>query len=164
MKQASNPKSAVRRRAGLLAAGAALLLGTSAPLSAQQAVQAEAPQAVPQIQHAGPIAYVTGGVGSDNRDQTLALGRGMGLQLVFARSTGAYLADVDVEIARPDGEKVLDLPSAEPMLFAELPPGRYRVTASADGHTLEREVQVPAQGQHTEWFHWPDAGASGSGR
>ena len=112
----------------------------------------------PQVRRAGDVSYVTGGIGERGEARTTELGRDMNLQLVFARApTGSYVADASVSITDSSGNVVLELASSDPLLFATLPPGTYRVRATADGRSIERSVSVPEHGQHTEYFHWSDA-------
>ncbi|MCD6679039.1 MAG: hypothetical protein LT102_00040 [Burkholderiaceae bacterium] len=116
----------------------------------------------PMVRHQGDVAYVSGGIGDDGQARTKALGRDMNLQMVFAQRNGNYLAQVDVEVADKRGNTVLDVDSSGPLLYAQLPPGRYEVTATLpQGRTIERNVDVPAQGRHTERFLWSDSNAQG---
>ena len=107
----------------------------------------------PEVRKENGIDYLTGGVGIDGRAQLRPLVTDMNLQLVFAeKQTGAYLAEVEVLIADSRGEEVLKLSDSDPMVFAELEPGRYSVKARTAQGTLEREVRVPASGRRTELF------------
>ena len=109
----------------------------------------------PEVQQENGIDYVNGGVGIDGRAQLAPLGRDMDLQLVFAeKSSGALLADVDVAIADSSGKEVLKLEGADPMLYAQLPPGNYDVKATIDGKTVERKINVSASGQRMEVLQW----------
>ena len=107
-----------------------------------------------EVRHQNNVEFVTGGIGEKDQERTRQLGRDMNLQLVFARNDGAYLADVHVTIQGKGGEKMLEVNSADPMLFAELAPGRYEVTAAVDGRSIERDVTVPGRGQRVEYFRW----------
>lgn len=114
----------------------------------------------PTVRHQGDVAWVSGGIGDAGQAQTKALGRDMNLQMVFAQKDGNYLAKVDVTVADKRGNKVLDVDSSGPLLYAQLPPGQYEVTATLpQGKTIRRSVDVPAQGQHTERFLWSDSDA-----
>ena len=51
------------------------------------------------------------------------------LRLLFADSSGSYLADIAVTVADRAGNTLLEAISDGPYLWARLPPGSYRVTA-----------------------------------
>ncbi|MGH6610846.1 MAG: hypothetical protein ACRECQ_11385, partial [Burkholderiaceae bacterium] len=72
----------------------------------------------PMVQHQGDVAYVSGGVGDVGEAKTVALGRDMNLQMVFARPNGNYVAQVDVAVSDGRGNTVLDVDSSGPLLFA----------------------------------------------
>lgn len=106
------------------------------------------------VQRQNNVEFVTGGIGEQDQQRTRQLGRDMNLQLVFARNDGDYLADVHVTVRGKGGKTLLDVKSADPMLFAELAPGHYEVTAAVDGRSIQRGVTVPERGQRVEYFHW----------
>ena len=126
------------------------------PLLAACLLAFSQPMPGPDVHHAQGVAYVTGGIGERGQQRVQALGKGMGLELVFAEArTGHYVADVDVRIADRHGRQVLHVDGADPLLFADLQPGAYRVTATFDGRSMERTVSVPGHGQRRVVFHWP---------
>jgi hypothetical protein len=159
----------IRQRSlrSVLAIGACALAAGAATAQTNNAAETIVPETAradraalgPEIQREGDISYVTGGVSDAGKAETLALGRAMNLQLVFAQApSGQYVADIDVAVAERGGDTVLELQSADPLLLAKLPPGDYVVTAtSADGRSIRRSFEVPAQGRHTEYFHWRGA-------
>lgn len=111
------------------------------------------PPLPPQVQQRDGVTWVTGGTGEENRARTEELGRPMNTQLVFSQTRGEYLANVRVEVADSAGRQVLATDS-EAMLFLNLPPGRYRVAATANGERLDRTIDVPRSGRHVEQFRW----------
>lgn len=91
------------------------------------------------------VSYVSGGVGADERDALKAMAKDYNLRLLFAdKKTGSYQAGVKVAIADTKGRKVVDAVSDGPWFYAKLPPGRYRVTADADGKTVTRRATIGA--------------------
>ena len=129
------------------------------PLLAACALAFAQPARGPDIRHGHGIAYVTGGIGERGQERAQALGEDMNLELVFAEArSGHYVADVDVHIADRRGREVLSVDGADPLLFADLQPGTYRVSATFDGRELERTVTVPSHGRSRVVFHWPAAG------
>jgi hypothetical protein len=62
-----------------------------------------------------------------------------------------------VSIVERDGVTVLDLASADPLLYAQLEPGRYDIIAAVHGQAVRRAIDVPADGQRVMRFEWPDS-------
>lgn len=127
-----------------------------------------APAGLPPVHHQGGVSFVSGGVGSD---QAAALKDEMHkypLVLEFAgkaQQGNEYLADVPVHITDMKGATVLKTTSHGPFILASLPNGRYRITASHDGKSQERVVDVN-HSNHTRAFFLfptrPDGSTEGS--
>lgn len=132
--------------------------GTAPPTAVPEGARNDRGPLGPTLQRQGDVAYVSGGIGEVGQAQTQALGRDMNLQMVFAQRDGSYLAQVDVAVADGRGNTVLDVDASGPLLYAQLPPGRYQVTATAQGKPIRRSVEVPARGQHIERFLWSGEG------
>jgi hypothetical protein len=98
----------------------------------------------------GPeIAYASGGIGTDEREQMQAMVNDYSLKLAFAvEGSGAYLSGVSVTLSRGD-EPVFQVTDVGPWLLVKLPAGAYRVTAESAGKTAEASVTVPETG-HVE--------------
>ena len=122
----------------------------SIPIPAQVGIVDKA-----EIKNRNGVMCITGGIARTGQARTEAIGSGMNLELVFAKGkSGDDMADVDVAVADKAGHKVLNVQSSDPLLFAQLQPGSYKVTATAEGKSVERMVTVPAKGQRTERFVW----------
>lgn len=102
----------------------------------------------------GGVSYVSGGVGTASIDRINALAGGFNLKLVFAGASGAYLADVRVNIADSKGRTLLDVPSEGPWFLAELPRGDYRIIASFAGNAVRQSVSIGTQKLRTVQFRW----------
>jgi hypothetical protein len=121
-------------------ANAALALALTVSLS-PAAVQAAPAQ--PQQQQQNGINYISGGVGLDEQNAMHALRADYNLRLTFAtKQTGAYRSDVQLDIADTKGNTVLSVANSGPMVFAKLPAGVYRISASAEGKTFKRSVKI----------------------
>ena len=76
---------------------------------------------------------------------------GFNLQVVVAMSgSGEYRAEVPVTVENLNGDPVLNVVTDGPWLFANVPPGRYRVR-TGDGQ--ERAVDVGTIGRSVVYFH-----------
>jgi hypothetical protein len=75
------------------------------------------------------VAYITGGVGSDEAAALRSVTNQYSLRLSFVTQRGQFLSDVDVEIVGPSGDSLLKAHTLGPFLYVSLPPGRYQVAA-----------------------------------
>lgn len=102
-----------------------------------------------------PVAVRSGGVGDDEIAELNRAAPDYSTKLLaVASGSGAYLAGVDVVVRRlPGRDLVLEHTTDGPILLAQLPPGRYEVTASVDEvregarRTITRVIHVPASGR-----------------
>lgn len=93
------------------------------------------------------VKYVCGGIGTEEVAGLKDAASNYDLMMTFAASTGAFIADVDVEIADARGRPVLNVTCDGPIMLVDLPrDGRYRVRAEAEGRTLTRTAQVRERG------------------
>jgi hypothetical protein len=99
------------------------------------------------------IAYMTGGVGVDERADMARMAKDFNLKLIFAEPSKPYLANVRVEINDNSGTKLVDTSSDGPWFFARLPEGQYRVTVDHAGKKEEKTVNAGTSLQ-TLTFVW----------
>lgn len=111
---------------------------------------------ISQSQSDNGIAYMSGGVGLDEREAMHSLATNYNLRLVFAAKEGAYLSDVKVDIRDTAGRNILSAVSNGPWFFAKLPNGRYRIMVEAGGKNMTRSAVVGSQRQTALKFYWPD--------
>ncbi|WP_063619591.1 hypothetical protein [Paraburkholderia mimosarum] len=113
---------------------------------------------LPPAQHMGDIAYVSGGIGSDQSAAFKAAMPRYPLSLEFAQHSAdgnEYLADVPVKIADMHGNPLLSTRTRGPFMLVSIPDGRYIVTASHDGNTERRTVDIGKTTRAHETVVWP---------
>lgn len=103
---------------------------------------------------ANGVSYVSGGVGTASIARINTLAGGFNLKLVFAGASGAYLADVRVNIADARGRTLLDVSADGPWLLAELPRGDYRIVATFAGNAVRQRVSIGTKKLKTVHFRW----------
>jgi hypothetical protein len=116
--------------------------------------------ALPSLQehHDHGIAWVSGGIGSDESHALKAQAAHYPLSLVFsAGKNDEYLADIHVLVKDKAGRKLLDTVSSGPLMLVRLPAGDYAVSAVHGTRTLEENAKVAAHGDTQLSFHWPNA-------
>ncbi|MEW6341332.1 MAG: carboxypeptidase regulatory-like domain-containing protein [Paraburkholderia sp.] len=113
---------------------------------------------LPPNQHAGAITYLSGGVGSDQSAAIKEAMHNYPLTLEFVGMThdgNEYLADIPVRIADTHGNNVLKANANGPFMLLSLPQGHYTITATHDGKTEQRAVNIASATHAREMFTWP---------
>ena len=140
---------------------AALVAAQAVPLAV---AQTQVPQLNPNPQTQGGVTYVSGGI-ADDWQQSMESQRGQyNLHLLFAQlGTGAYFANVPVEITDSSGRTVLSAVSQGPFFYARLQPGSYRVTAAHAGQAITKTAFVGSgSGAPDLDYRWAGDGSLGN--
>ncbi|MEI6002863.1 carboxypeptidase regulatory-like domain-containing protein [Paraburkholderia bengalensis] len=117
----------------------------------------------PPVARSHGITYVTGGVGVDEAAAMRAMAARYSMRVRFSASDGEFVSDVAVRLLSSDGRLIFTAISDGPYLFAQLPPGRYRLLATLNGFERSRRVDVPRRGGITVSVTWPPARSSTGG-
>ena len=140
------------------ALGAALLVALAMPWTLAAAANLNAPidmQAVQlQPQEQNGVRFLQGGIGQDEAN---ALRKTPGYDLHVELSTGPegkFQSGANVDIQSAQGQPVLSVMDAGPLLYVQLPPGRYKVTGNAQGQTVQQMVTVNGKAPTTVSLNW----------
>jgi hypothetical protein len=107
-----------------------------------------------QRQEQNGIAYLSGGIGED---EAKAIQQASGYNLHMTFSVGVenkYVPDVDVVIHNAQGQSVLTLTQAGPLVYVQLPPGKYAVVATRAGEERRDTADVGTAAARNLVFHW----------
>lgn len=133
--------------AAMMAVGSIALAGV---LSTAQA-------AMPPVKHQGSVEYVSGGIGIDESESMKAAAKDYPLALTFAAQRDGkadYVASVGVLIKDAQGKEVLKATAEGPYMLVKLPAGAYKISATYEGKTQEREVTVQGASTARPVFEW----------
>lgn len=126
------------------------------PLMAQAAslesVDPAGVQVQPQQQNG--IAYLSGGIGEDE-SHFIQEAKGYNLHMTF--SIGAqnqYTSDVNVQVKKASGDTVFTLSDAGPLVYVQLPAGKYTVVATRNGEERRDVTDIGAGTARNLVFHW----------
>ncbi|MBF8672175.1 carboxypeptidase regulatory-like domain-containing protein [Pseudomonas putida] len=140
------------------ALGAALLITLALPWTLAAAADLNAPidmQAVQlQQQEQNGVRFLQGGIGQDEAN---ALRKTPGYDLHVELSTGPegkFQSGATVDIQNAQGQPVLSVTDAGPLLYVQLPPGKYKVTGNAQGETVQQLVTVNGKTPATVNLNW----------
>lgn len=102
-------------------------------------------------------AYISGGIGEDERASLEAARDYFNLRLAFAaRGSGEYLAAVRVRIADEKGVELLEADCDGPLFYAKLAPGTYSVTAAYGDEAQTRTVRIGEKGAVEHVLYWAE--------
>jgi hypothetical protein len=101
------------------------------------------------------VRYLTGGIGSEEREAMETLGTKFNLKLIFAELSGDYIAGVGAILSDQHGKELGRIITNGPWLYVRLSPGTYRVKATLDGVTQEiAKLRIREHGQVVRFMHW----------
>jgi hypothetical protein len=107
----------------------------------------------------GSVTFVNGGIGQDESEamKQAASRYSLAIELASTASPRAeYLSDVQIDVRDQKGAAIFSAGSLGPLLLANLPAGRYVVTATRNGKSQKRDVVV-GPGAHAKLsFAFPE--------
>lgn len=92
------------------------------------------------------IPWMSGGIGDDARDEMRKATMSYNVHIVFSNRQGSYLASIPFAIARSNGRKIIEGVSPGPLLYIQLKPGVYQVSAEIDGAWQSKKIQIDSAG------------------
>jgi hypothetical protein len=100
---------------------------------------------VPDSKRYQDILYISGGIGSEESDAMLLLGKKWPLTLEFAQDhpqRPLWVADVQVIITNSKKKVIFDALSDGPIMLIELPADQYEIEAKFEERTLKRKIKL----------------------
>lgn len=111
-----------------------------------------------QRQEQNGVAYLSGGIGEDEA-KAIQHATGYNLHMTFSIGPeGKYVPDVDVVVQKAQGPTVLTLSQAGPLVYVQLPPGKYNVVATRNGETRRDTADVAGGSPKQLVFTWRGEG------
>lgn len=107
-----------------------------------------------EVQTQNGIDYVAGGIGKEQAEAMKVAAQDYDLMLTFATDGGKYLADIHLQIEDMNGNTLLSTVSKGPLFLANLPVGRYKITASAQETSHTRVVDIGGERPTKVVFQW----------
>ena len=108
----------------------------------------------------GSIAYISGGVGSEEANEMKAAAADYPLTLELAVAgpeRDPYIADARVEIRDLRGNAVLNTTTEGPFLLVRLPSGTYTLDVEWNGAQKRKTVQIATNKRQHVMFEFPRA-------
>ena len=105
--------------------------------------------------------YVNGGIGDDQTRYMQSIAKNWPLHLMFSQlKANEFIAAVNLLIVDSRDTTFLQLDSAGPLTYVQLPPGTYRITASHQGESQTRKVTINSKNRSDVHFHWKGSAKS----
>jgi hypothetical protein len=135
-----------------LAAVGMLLSSAMTPAASLEPIDSTGVQV--QRQEQNGITYLSGGIGEDEA-KAIQQTTGYNLHMTFAvGAENKYIPDVDVVIEKAQGQPVLTLQDAGPLVYVQLPAGKYNVIATRNGEVRRDVAEVGSGEVRNLVFHW----------
>jgi hypothetical protein len=99
------------------------------------------------------VTFIAGGIGIDSQARLKARESEFNLKLVFTLTEGSYLSDVSVALKDASGRTLVEHVADGPFFMARLPAGTYAVTATYEGKSQTRKVNISSK-LRTEYLRW----------
>lgn len=100
------------------------------------------------------FAYMTGGIGSGERETMDSWADSYNLKLAFAETSGVYISDVELLIEK-NGRQLVRATTNGPWFYIKLPPGKYSVKATHEDATKQiNNLQLGKGARVTRFMHW----------
>lgn len=108
------------------------------------------------------VCFISGGIGDDEVSQFKARAREFLFEIVFVQKADTednnrieeYLAEVQLKIKDSKGNIVVDTTTEGPFFLADLPLGKYQITAEHDGIIKTNAVRIAAKKHQRIVFLW----------
>jgi len=109
------------------------------------------------------ISYLSGGIGLDEA-RFVQHSHGYNLHMSFSVGpANEYLPDVSVVVQNAQGHSVFSLDQAGPLVYVQLPPGKYTVVTTRNGQERRNTVDIGSGPARDLNLHWAEEQyASGS--
>ena len=130
----------------------AVMFSAMAPAASVEPIDSSGVQI--QRQEQNGITYLSGGIGEDEA-KAIQQTTGYNLHMTFAvGADNKYIPDVDVVIEKAQGQTVLTLNNAGPLVYVQLPAGKYTVIATRNGEVRRDVADIGSGAARNLVFHW----------
>lgn len=106
-----------------------------------------------EVQQQGNVSFVSGGIGKDENDALRSAQHLYNFQMINADKSGHFSGDVQVKIRDAKKNVVLDTVGG-PLLYANLPNGKYVVEALSNGQTITQNITIVSGKAVRKSFVW----------
>lgn len=113
---------------------------------------------IPDAKVSQGIEYISGGIGSEESDALLSLGKKWPLVLEFSQDhpeRPLWVADVNVKIMDQKKKVVFEALSEGPIMLLKIIPGKYDAEYTFEGKVLKRPLVIEEAKFQKQSIVWP---------
>ncbi len=100
-------------------------------------------------------SYISGGIGSEEVDYFHNHAKAYPLHILYSQGKiGFSLTEVALRIADTHGKVVLEVEQSGPRLYAKIPPGKYKITATFNGKKQSTFVELLPNKTERVFLNW----------
>jgi hypothetical protein len=113
---------------------------------------------IPDAKVSQGIEYISGGIGSEESDALLSLGKKWPLVLEFSQDhpqRPLWVADVTVKIMDQKKKVIFEALSEGPIMLLKINPGKYDAEYSFEGKVLKRSLVIEDAKFQKQSVVWP---------
>lgn len=114
--------------------------------------QSRAPATIIALVNPEVYAIVSGGIGDEERAKMESQVGRYSMRLVLSARNGQYVVADSISV-RKQGAEVMQLNDAGPLVYAQMPPGQYSITANYKGVLQTRSFTIGSRATdvHLTW-------------
>jgi len=113
---------------------------------------------IPDTQYSHEIAYVAGGIGSEESAAIEIESKQWPLMLQFSqvdeKGWGVWISDIRVKIVNSNNQEIFSAICNGPMMLINLAPGQYDVVGIYDGNAKKRSTLIQANKHQKISIFW----------
>jgi len=127
-------------------ASSSLATGPETGTAGYDAIDSQGGDAIPslplEVQTAGGITFITGGIGDEELAQIKASEHQYNVHILMSAPGGAFISDVGLRITDAAGKELLLTEGAGPYFYARLAPGKYTLELNAEGEVKKIPLKI----------------------
>lgn len=106
-----------------------------------------------EVQQQGNISYVSGGIGRDESNALEAVQKNYNLRITSADKSGHFYGNTRILVRNSQNDLLLDVVGG-PLIYANLPNGRYSVEGFGEGQSKKQAFVITGRKPVTIHFNW----------
>jgi hypothetical protein len=108
------------------------------------------------VTSASGVKFATGGIGEDEVTAMHRMANQFSLNIIFSAGAGSAATNVNAVIFNEAGDAVFRIKGAKPLLYVDLPAGKYRILATYHNLKQGYVFNLASEKNQKLILNWPD--------